>query len=258
MKKYLYNYQTIVTFSNPICDHQILLRCQPAANDFQSPTDEHLILPPEFRIKKSADAFGNRIIYGGTRDEHSVLAYVCAGIVQCKEYKIQSELMRPFYGLDTPLTHPTKEMEELLPLTGGSIETQAADICHNIHEAICYEPFSTDVTTSAAEALRQRKGVCQDMAHLMIALCRMKGITARYANGFVEGIGATHAWAEVAIPHDKGNVWIGIDPTHDRIIDYGYIKLAHGRDANDCTVNRGTYLGNSIQQTTINVTLQEI
>lgn len=258
MKQYIYNYHTIVTFSDPVEDHQLMIRCQPISNEFQHPVEEHTVLPPQFHLQKSADIFGNRIIYGGTRDSHSSLAYVSTGIVKCQRYAIRTEAMRPFYGLPTLLTADTPEMEELLPVVQGNIETQAMDICHRVHEAIAYEPFTTDVTTTAAEALQQRKGVCQDMAHLMIALCRMRGITARYVNGFVDGTGVTHAWVEVACPDGHNNLWIGIDPTHDRLIDYGYIKLSHGRDAHDCPVNRGTYIGNVSQQTQISVVLKEI
>lgn len=258
MKTYVYDYQTLVTFSEPIADHQVMIRCQPAQNDFQQIMEEHLILPPYFRMQKSTDVFGNRIIYGGTRDSHTTMVYISTGIVRSHHYAIRSEVMRPFYGMSTPLTASTAEMEELLPSSRGRIDTQALDICHSVHEAIAYEPFTTDNNTTAAEVMQQRKGVCQDMAHLMISLCRMRGITARYVNGFLDGTGVTHAWVEVACTDAPSTVWIGFDPTHDRLIDYGYIKLAHGRDASDCTVNRGTYLGNVAQQTQTLVTVKEI
>lgn len=250
----LYNYQTTVRFNEPVGSHQVMMRCRPALNDCQQIEEEHLILPPTFRLRKSIDAYGNRIIYGGTREQHEALAYVSAGVVKCRRYAIRSEAMRPFWGIVTPLTMPSEEMLELLDTHEGSVETIAMDICHRVHEAIEYVPCSTTMSTAATDVLKQRKGVCQDMAHLMIALCHMKGITARYVNGFVIGEGETHAWVEV---YDGGH-WIGIDPTHDRLIEYGYIKVAHGRDAQDCPVSRGTWIGNVIQQTIINVSVVEV
>ena len=88
----------------------------------------------------------------------------------------------------------------------------------------------------------------------MIGFCRRCGIPARYVCGFMEGTGETHAWVEVY----DGYSWIGFDPTNDCRIIYGYVKLAHGRDASDCPVSRGIYNGQALQQTQISVTLKEI
>jgi transglutaminase-like putative cysteine protease len=88
----------------------------------------------------------------------------------------------------------------------------------------------------------------------MIALCRRQGIPARYVNGFLVGEGETHAWVEIF----DGYNWLGFDPTHNCRISDGYVKLAHGRDAHDCSVSRGMYTGQAQQQTTIHVTLHEI
>ena len=107
--------------------------------------------------------------------------------------------------------------------------------------------------TTASDVMRHRKGVCQDYAHLMTALCRMAGMPARYVCGLMKGEGQTHAWVEV---HD-GQCWYAFDPTNDTAIASGYIKLAHGRDALDCPVSRGTYLGVSTEETFISVKVQE-
>lgn len=78
-------------------------------------------------------------------------------------------------------------------------------------------------------------------------------MAARYVNGFMQGIGLTHAWVEV---HD-GKAWHGIDPTNNRLIEYGYVKLSHGRDALDCPVNRGVFTGMASQQVEIRVIVEE-
>ena len=75
-----------------------------------------------------------------------------------------------------------------------------------------------------------------------------------YVNGFLVGEGETHAWVEIF----DGYNWLGFDPTHNCRISDGYVKLAHGRDARDCSVSRGMYTGQAQQQTTIHVTLHEI
>lgn len=252
--KYLYNYITTVRFSQPVSGHYIMLRCQPAINECQNIEREHLILPPAYRLNRQIDHWGNRIVYGGTRDEHNALAYVSTGIVTCGRYAIRDTPAAHLYSHPTHLTLWSDEMEELLPQHCASAEEKVLDICHNIHAAISYTPASTDMTTTAAQAMLQRKGVCQDMAHLMIAVCRKEGITARYANGIICGTGETHAWVEY---YDKC-VWKPIDPAHDTAPELGHIKLAHGRDAADCPVSRGTFLGTAAQQTDICINVIEI
>lgn len=102
-----------------------------------------------------------------------------------------------------------------------------------------YVPGITTVQTTASQSLEMKKGVCQDFAHLLISLCRKAGIPARYVTGFMQGEGFTHAWIEF---YDAG-FWYGFDPTHNRQIDTGYIKVAHGRDYEDCAIDRGSFKG---------------
>ena len=134
------------------------------------------------------------------------------------------------------------------------LETGLRILVQWINENIAYQPQATTIETTAAEVMQSRQGVCQDFAHLMIALCRRQGIPARYVNGFLVGEGETHAWVEIF----DGYNWLGFDPTHNCRISNGYVKLAHGRDARDCSVSRGMYTGQASQQTTIHVTLHEI
>ena len=107
---------------------------------------------------------------------------------------------------------------------------------------------------TAGEAFALGCGVCQDYAHILIALCRAKGIAARYVAGMIFGEGATHAWVEI---YDNG-IWHGLDPTQNKRIDDGYIKLAQGRDSRDCQLNRGVFCGTAIQQQNIYVTLEDL
>lgn len=246
MKRYLYNYQTTVSFSQPIRNHAILLRCQPVSGGHQTVEEEHLVAPPAFRLRRGTDGFGNRLAYGIQREAHTALAYVSCGLVSVGEYAIRDTVDNTYiYNVSSRLAGPLGE--GFAPLT-------AVEACHKAHSLLAYTPGATLVSTPAAEALRLGKGVCQDYAHVMIALCRMNGLAARYVCGLLEGEGETHAWVEVY----DGYAWRGYDPTHDRLIESGYLKLAHGRDASDCPVSRGTYVGQATQQTQINATLKEI
>lgn len=252
MKKYIFNYETIITFASPVTNHSVLLRCQPMNAYYQAVEEEHLIFSPDFWTSRTTDAFGNRVLFGGQREPHQSFAYVSAGIVSMEPYSVKvAQDFRPIYLLPTPLT---RLPEEVGAESTGDITADAVAISKRVHESIAYTPGVTSVETTAAEVLQSGQGVCQDYAHLMIALCRRAGIPARYVCGFMEGIGETHAWVEVF----DGYSWIGIDPTNDRVIDYGYVKLAQGRDAADCPVSRGLYNGNTEQVQDIHVTLKQL
>ncbi len=251
MKRYLYNYQTIVDFSEAVPFHAVMLRCQPAGNACQTVEQEHLVVSPDYWLQAGCDAFGNRILYGGSTEPHGSFAYVSTGIVTTDVYQIKYAGENLFmYKQPTTLT----AIQEPLLATPDNVLGAASAICDWLSDNIVYQPQCTTVETTASEVLERKRGVCQDFAHLMIALCRQRGIPARYVNGFIVGEGETHAWVELF----DGYNWLGFDPTHARRISDGYVKLAHGRDVRDCSVSRGLYTGQATQQTTIHVTLQEI
>lgn len=251
MKRYLYSYQTIVRFYGQVTRHFLKLRCQPFANDSQTIVDESVVLhPTDFSALYSTDAFGNRIITGSSLTPHDSLAYISSGVVEQTDYLIRDLMPQPYYKCPSVLTEPSPEMKEFASRYDLPIE-----LCHAVYSYMDYVPMSTNTRTTASESFTQKKGVCQDYAHILISMLRYKGFFARYVNGLIVGEGATHAWVEVY----DGNNWYALDPTHDCRIKHGYIKMAHGRDANDCPVCRGSVSGMHInQQTEIRVIVNEI
>ncbi len=270
MKRYIYCYQTAVSFSEPVTNHSLLLRCLPMAGSYLNVEEEHLVVSPSLSVRRGTDQLGNRIVYGGSREPHASLVYVSTGIVSMAEYAVAPDAVPvSVYCQPTRLTSLTEQQaEELWRQTeqyvshdetteekpADTICMQALDICRRVHTVMAYTPGVTGMDTPAAEVAQHLKGVCQDYAHLMISLCRSRGMATRYVCGFMEGEGETHAWVEVY----DGYAWTAFDPTHGRAIGYGYLKLAHGRDAADCPVNRGIYAGGALQQTQIHVMLKEI
>ena len=105
-----------------------------------------------------------------------------------------------------------------------------------------YESASTHVHTHMSEVMRERRGVCQDFAHLLLGLCRSLKIPARYISGYLatETASATHAWIEVFVP---GQGWRGLDPTHNCQIGETHVKIANGRDYADVSPISGNYRG---------------
>lgn len=110
-----------------------------------------------------------------------------------------------------------------------------------VHQHMRYEHDVTDIRTTAAEALALGRGVCQDYAHIMLALCRLCGLPARYISGHLLGEGGTHAWLEVLLPAEHGaRVW-PFDPTHASEPGLSYVTVAVGRDYADVAPTSGTF-----------------
>jgi transglutaminase-like putative cysteine protease len=113
-----------------------------------------------------------------------------------------------------------------------------------VHSKMTYAPGLTNVHTTAADALQLGGGVCQDYAHLMIALCRQLRLPALYVSGHLLGEGATHAWVEVLLPaaDGSGNAegW-PFDPTNACHVDLTYLTVAVGRDYDDVAPTSGSY-----------------
>ena len=118
-----------------------------------------------------------------------------------------------------------------------------------------YQSQSTQVHTHMREVLAQRRGVCQDFAHVMIGMCRTLRMPARYISGYLatETASAMHAWMEVFVP---GAGWQALDPTHNRQTDETYVKIAAGRDYGDVAPVRGTYRGTMDRKMTVEVKIE--
>jgi transglutaminase-like putative cysteine protease len=106
---------------------------------------------------------------------------------------------------------------------------------------VTYGFDATDVDTSASQALAIGTGVCQDQAHVMLALCRSVGLSARYVSGHLVGQGGTHAWTEVDLPDGA----VAFDPCHGRRADERYLTVAVGRDYRDVAPTSGSYQGSA-------------
>jgi transglutaminase-like putative cysteine protease len=126
-----------------------------------------------------------------------------------------------------------------------------------VHGFLKYESLSTHVHTHMNDVIKDRRGVCQDFAHLMIGLCRSLKIPARYVSGYLatEDASATHAWVEVYLP---GIGWRGLDPTHNRQLNETYVKIGHGRDYGDVPPVAGNYRGTMERTMTVEVKITPV
>jgi transglutaminase-like putative cysteine protease len=140
----------------------------------------------------------------------------------------------------TPLTAPDEALRDsAASLRHADIGDTVGAMSNHIHHSFEYSHDVTSVRTTAAEAWQLRRGVCQDMAHVMLAMCAALELPARYVSGHMVGDGASHAWVEVydTTRHEV----LAIDPTHDRFTDLRYLTTATGRDYRDIAPTSGTY-----------------
>ena len=149
------------------------------------------------------------------------------------------QLLRP-----TRLTAADAAIQELAATMAGQDSLETAErFCAYVHEAISYVHGATSIATTAAQAHAAGRGVCQDAAHVMIALCRAAGLAARYVSGHLIGEGGTHAWVEVVVADAAGARAVAFDPSNGGRASRAYLTVATGRDYTDVAPTSGTYLG---------------
>jgi transglutaminase-like putative cysteine protease len=158
----------------------------------------------------------------------------------------RAALTRPGLLRPTRLTAADDRLRELglrLADRADSPLEAAGRICHGVHEVMTYANGATSVGTTAADALAGGAGVCQDFAHVMLAICHLAALPARYVSGHLLGQGGTHAWVEVIVPDGEQARAVAFDPCNDRRAGSGYLTVATGRDYADVAPTSGSYVG---------------
>ena len=238
MKRYEFSFITKLKFESGITNQHFMLRCLPGDHQFQKIYNEKIYIFPEVHCSFGKDSYGNRTLSGSINSKHEIFEYKVSGNALLSKYK-SSEMLDRIFLYETSSTSMSRSMEEFAASIKkeANVQEQASLVSHAVHNKMEYVSESTDTETTAAKAFQQGKGVCQDYAHIAIAILRSLKIPARYCAGLIEGEGKTHAWVEY---YDEGT-WYGIDPTNDKTIEYGYIKISSGRDCADCIVERGCF-----------------
>ena len=259
-------FDTVLNFSGSVTEHNFLLRCIPADAPEQSILSYTLTVYPDGAASLGRDSFGNVVRAGRVVEAHDSFRYTLQGMAYRDDSLRVPEEAAPFYRYASPLTQVTPELEAFYESVvkdadGGAVQARSQNgrqvqgasggfstmnaletaqiLCAKVNEHFTYTPGETNVMTTAGEAFVTGKGVCQDYAHVLITLCRMAGMPARYVSGLFVGEGASHAWTEIWMD----GLWYGIDPTHNCPADEKYLKLCIGRDYSDCPLERGVFSG---------------
>ena len=140
------------------------------------------------------------------------------------------------------------------------------DLTRHIKQEFTYDPDATQIDTPLVEVFANKRGVCQDFAHVMLSCLRSCKLPARYVSGYIlndpppgkeklVGSDASHAWIETWLP---GIGWIGFDPTNGKLANTEFITIAWGRDYGDVTPLCGVVLGGGEHELEVRVTVTRL
>ncbi len=258
-------HRTRYLYRLPVRDSYNELRLHPATEDRERLEFFLLQVQPPVRLRHFRDVWLNYVHYFEFSEPHRELvievqftintrsAYrdgVPSGVSLSEVRALREDMLSVYLQSSRYVENSPEAWRLALDIAGD--ETDAFAVCEcimqHIHAHWAYAPNTTTASTHVSEVLASKSGVCQDFAHLMIALCRALGIPARYASGYLyngsgshlRGAQASHAWCEVFIP---GHGWFGLDPTNNTRTDERHIKIATGRDYNDAAPVIGHFDG---------------
>ncbi len=261
MSELYFEYYMQITFSEMARNHSFTLKCLPHSDERQEIQDLELKLYPEVDYETGRDSFGNWYIFGNINTLHNKFEVTVTGkartglssFVTGEEdllalYTIQDEYTKPGAGL-------LSMFDRLYEKKETNLET-AIHMMEGLWKEFTYLSASTNVRTTAEEAVNQGCGVCQDYSQILISLCRMAGIPARYVVGMLEGEGESHAWVEIYESLGEHKGWYGLDPTNNVMVQDGNVIISHGRNYKDCRINRGIFFGGGVQAQQVKVKLE--
>ncbi len=281
--QYRIQHETRFRYEDPVSESIMELRMEPLMDGRQRMRSFSVSVQPAATVQSYVDGYGNKVSFFDVPGKHSELRVITEVEVEC----------RPTVGLPSALTpHAWRELDtlgedlafwdylapshfakptELLEALAEEIGlgrdsdplTALMGLNSAVYERFTYLPETTDVNSPIDMALEERKGVCQDFAHIMIALVRRLGIPCRYVSGYLyhrededrSAEDASHAWVEAFLP---GIGWVGLDPTNNLRADDRHIRVAIGRDYADVPPTKGVFRGESDTELEVAVQVMRI
>ena len=245
MKIVNFQYNTELIFSSPASEHSFLLRIVPQSDDRQCIKKISWHVEPSAVVWRASGNFGNEALAGRIAAAHDYFSFGIQGTAE-----ISSECSTVCHEPDRILLYPTEltqadgKLMDFYNRLNASASAEGLEKLQRVqyfsrcvHDHLRYERGVTVNSTTAAEAFDMGAGVCQDYAHILLALLRLDGIPCRYVAGLASDYGETHAWVEAWL----AGRYHGIDPTRDTLINEGYLALSRGRDFEDCSIERGIF-----------------
>lgn len=274
---YTIRHTTRYRYSGPISQNIMEVRMHPRSDGNQTCLDFRLRTSPRASILAYRDGAGNRVEHFDIPNSHTQLSIIAESLVDVRppgdvpdalatiawETLDAQTAHEDFWEMLTPSRYT--QSNQLLTELAQELDIRRRDdpltLLREVNWAIYrdfdYSTQSTRVDSPIEEALQQRKGVCQDFTHIMLALMRPLGIPCRYVSGYLctqantqERVSdaAMHAWVEAYLP-ELG--WVGFDPTNNMLASDHHIRVAVGRDYADAAPTRGVFMGKATSELSV-------
>jgi transglutaminase-like putative cysteine protease len=271
-------------YAEPVRESVMEVWMQPQKGARQRLVSFELEVDPAAQLFSYADAFGNAVYHFDVPQPHERLTIHARSAVETQappalpealdmgEWdRLRSDFvrgenfdfLRPHgFAVETDALRAFIAEKNLESLRARDPLTAVRKLCEIVYESFGYEAGVTDAESTIDHALEERRGVCQDFAHLTIAVLRAWGIPARYVSGYLfndskhgdrSDPDATHAWVEVFLPSTR---WFGMDPTNNIEAGERHIAAAIGRDYNDVPPSRGVYKGEADSELAVAVSVR--
>lgn len=291
-------YETRFRYTTPVAESQNELRACPATDVRQTVLHYDVTTSPSSRIASYIDHWGTRVDTFGVRLPHTHLDIVASATVETAIQPLITSAPRRSQVLDPAFRDRYLELLAPSPHTRWGRGTEqaaraAAEVAGDdligavlsVHRAVgtrlTYAAGETYVGVDVERVLGTGRGVCQDFAHLAVAMYRSLGIPARYVSGFLFAVDdatgdapdgpdsdevevQTHAWVEVAVPlpanggRPEGAVWFALDPTNQQEVGERHVTIGRGRDYDDVAPFRGVYAGSSDHELEVSVSMRRL
>ncbi len=277
---------TTFRYGAPVSESQNELRACPATDSRQQLLHYRVTMDPPARNHSYVDYWGTHVDTFGIRGQHDQLMVTAEATVETHGRDLTA-VAAPMRALADPQfrdahfeflqasrrTRAHADAHDLarerVDLAGGDAVDAVLSINRWVAGNLEYRQGATFVGTTVEEVLDTGAGVCQDFAHVAVALCRAVGIPARYVSGYLfteddaaggdttssEVVVQTHAWFEAAVP---GAGWLALDPTNQQPVGQRHIVIGRGRDYDDVAPLRGTYVGAPTAELDVEVRLRRL
>lgn len=270
-------------YTGPVRETVMELRMQPRSEGAQAVRNFQIVTLPRAQLFAYTDHFGNAVYHFNVLREHSQLRMDVQSVVEVNPARAlpsQADALEwsrynplnmraehyDFLG-QSEFAHASPNLQEFCTSRGvekpeGNALSALKHLNTVIYDAFEYQPGVTEVHSPIDHALESGRGVCQDFAHIMIAIVRSWGIPARYVSGYLfhrrqdnvrSSSDATHAWVEAWLPSFG---WVGFDPTNNVMAAERHIRVAVGRDYADVPPARGTFKGEAGSELSVAVNVE--
>jgi transglutaminase-like putative cysteine protease len=278
---------THYTYGHPAAEAYGEARLTPPDSPTQRVVSHEIAIDPDTRTSSYIDFLGNKVHFFSLPYRHKKLTITNRAVVRTKMQELPAHALETTIGETKQIfsSSLTDIFEYLQPTDRVEVGQQSISwvkrflrgdrplgkglesLCEAIHDEFEYKSGSTDNSTPLSTVWKEKRGVCQDFAHIGLSIMRTAGLPCRYVCGYIEatappdksdnrpsraltGAMATHAWIEALVP---GRTWIGFDPTNRKWVDERYVVVSYGRDFRDATPLRGTFKGSGGQTMKVKV-----